>query len=316
MKTLWAAAALALYTTLPTDSNAACGSAFCSVNTDWASQGEWTEHGGKLDLRYEFIDQHQPRHGAEAVGVGEVPQHHDEVSTINRNWIAQFDYNFNANWGVSASVPYFVRDHEHIHNHMGGQETEQWHMDELGDTRVLGRYQFSLNSEAPSALGFSLGLKLPTGKDDVVNDDGEAAERMLQPGSGTTDILAGVFYNRLVPGIGAVFVQARMESALDSKDQYRPGNRYFVDVGVRYPLSGSISLQAQLNALVKSRDYGVNAEPDESGGKYLYFTPGVSFAVSRALQFYAFAQLPIYQYVNGVQLTSHWGALAGASLRF
>jgi hypothetical protein len=31
---------------------------------------------------------------------------------------------------------------------------------------------------------------------------------------------------------------------------------------------------------------------------------------------YAFVQLPLYQYVNGVQLTSHWAALAGASWRF
>ena len=27
----------------------------------------------------------QPRNGAEAVGVGQVPEHHDEVQTINRN---------------------------------------------------------------------------------------------------------------------------------------------------------------------------------------------------------------------------------------
>src|SRR6185295_6300824 len=82
---------------VPGPAMAGCGSSFCLVNTDWASQGEWTEAGGRFDLRYEYIDQNQPRHGAERVGVGEVPEHHDEVRTINRNWIAQFDYNFNSN---------------------------------------------------------------------------------------------------------------------------------------------------------------------------------------------------------------------------
>src|SRR3954453_9197752 len=91
---------LVLATTPPSAELAACGSAFCTVNTDWASQGEWTEAGGKLDLRYEFINQTQPRNGAEAVGVGQVPQHHDEVQTINRNYIAMFDYNFSSNWGI------------------------------------------------------------------------------------------------------------------------------------------------------------------------------------------------------------------------
>src|ERR1051325_8391891 len=85
---------IALAATTPGTALAACGSAFCTVNTDWASQGEWTETGGRLDLRYEFIDQKQPRNGAEAVAVGQVPQHHDEVRTINRNYIGMFDYNF------------------------------------------------------------------------------------------------------------------------------------------------------------------------------------------------------------------------------
>ena len=158
MKQQIAGAVVAVCLSLPIAARAACGSAFCSVNTDWASQGEWTEAGGKLDLRYEFINQNQPRAGAEAVDIGQVrSQHHDEVRTINRNWIAQFDYNFNSNWGVSASLPYFIRDHEHIHNHDGGQIPEHWHFNDIGDARVLGRYQFALHSEAPSALGFSLG---------------------------------------------------------------------------------------------------------------------------------------------------------------
>ncbi len=304
---------------LPRIAGAACGSAFCTVNTDWASQGEWTETGGKLDLRYEFIKQEQPRHGAEAVGVGEVAgQEHDEVRTINRNYIAQFDYNFNSQWGLSLTVPFVSRDHEHIHNDeaTGVREPEAWHFNELGDARISGRYQLHLHSEAPSSLGFALGLKLPTGPHDTSNDAGEQAERMLQPGSGTTDVLAGVFYNRAVAGFGWIFAQARFEAAIDASDQYRPGNRYFFDLGYRYPLTSRLSLQAQLNAVVKSHDYGDNAEPDESGAKYLFFTPGMSYALTKSLQVYGFVQLPLYQYVTGVQLTSHWAALAGASWRF
>ena len=42
-----------------TNANAGCGSAFCSLNTNWSTQGAWTESGGRFDLRYEFIDQDQ-----------------------------------------------------------------------------------------------------------------------------------------------------------------------------------------------------------------------------------------------------------------
>ena len=310
---------LALFAGLPVTAFAACGSAFCTVNTDWASQDEWTEAGGKLDFRYEFIDQNQPRAGAERVGVGQVPgQEHDEVRTINRNYIGQFDYNFNSRWGVFVSLPFLSRDHQHIQNDedTGERIPEAWHFNEIGDMRVSGRYQIALHTEAPSSVGYTLGLKLPTGRHDITNDEGELAERMLQPGTGTTDLLAGVFYNRALSQLGWVFMQARFEMALDSSDQYRPGNRIYVDLGYRYPLNPKWSLQAQLNAVYKSHDYGNNAEPDESGGKFLFFTPGVSYALSKSLQLYAFVQLPLYQYVTGVQLTSHWAALAGASWRF
>jgi hypothetical protein len=310
------ALSLGLFAGIPLHAFAACGSAFCTVNTDWAAQGEWTEPGGKLDLRYEFINQNQPRAGAEAVGVGQVPQHHDEVQTINRNYIAQFDYNFNAHWGLGATLPFIDRDHTHIHNHRGAQIPETWHFDDIGDARVTGRYQHALHTEAPSSVGMSLGIKLPTGRYNVTNDEGDEAERMLQPGTGTTDLLAGVFYNRAVPGLGWLFAQARFEAALDSKDQYRPGNRFYVDLGLRYSLASKLSLEAQLNAVVKSHDYGNNAEPDESGGKFLFFTPGVTYTLTQSLQLYAFIQLPLYQYVNGVQLTAHWATLGGVSWRF
>ena len=47
------------------EANAGCGAAFCSLNADWNIQGAWLESGGRFDLRYEFIDQDQPRAGTQ-----------------------------------------------------------------------------------------------------------------------------------------------------------------------------------------------------------------------------------------------------------
>jgi hypothetical protein len=38
--------------------------------------------------------------------------------------------------------------------------------------------------------------------------------------------------------------------------------------------------------------------------------------IARNLQLYGFVQLPLYQYVNGVQLTADWAAVVGISSRF
>ena len=66
----------------------------------------------------------------------------------------------------------------------------------------------------------------------------------------------------------------------------------------------------------KGRDSGAEAEPDDSGGQYFFISPGVSVSVTSNVQIFALAQLPIYQYVNGVQLTASWGATAGVGVRF
>ena len=56
-------------------------------------------------------------------------------------------------------------------------------------------YNFSAMQGRAGAFGLQFGIKLPTGKFDVANDEGEVAERSLQPGSGTTDAILGAFYN-------------------------------------------------------------------------------------------------------------------------
>ena len=78
----------------------------------------------------------------------------------------------------------------------------------------------------------------------------------------------------------------------------------------------TVSLLLQLNALWRGRDSGEQAEPDDSGGKYLFLSPGISVMVARNVQLFAIVQLPLYQYVNGVQLTANWGATAGVGVRF
>src|SRR5690242_18864099 len=119
----------------PLTAAASCGSAFCTINTSWDAHGAWSDPGWSLDLRYESIRQDQPRHGTSNVGVGEIPHHHDEVLTQNRNYLGALDYTFNENWGVNLLVPFVDRTHDHIHNHQGGQIPEHWDFTELGDVR-------------------------------------------------------------------------------------------------------------------------------------------------------------------------------------
>src|SRR5882672_10255858 len=198
----------------PTWAAASCGSAFCSVNTSWDLQGAWTEPGTRLDFRYEYVNQDQPMSGSRKVGVGEIPKHHDEVYTRNRNYLTAIDTTLGPDWGVNVLVPVVSREHFHIHNHMGAPLEERWDFTALGDVRVLARRKLASFEDAEpsvSVAALQFGLKLPTGKTDVKNGDGDPAERSLQPGSGTTDFLIGASYSKLQPTRNlSTFVQGQI----------------------------------------------------------------------------------------------------------
>lgn len=278
----------------------------------------WSGTGSSLNLRYEFINQDQPRMGTHNVGVGQIPAHHDEVKTTNRNYLLTYHHNFDTHWSLSTTLPVLDRYHFHIHNHHGTPIPEQWSFTELGDTRVVGGYQLSLSgaNPQPGNFGFTFGLKLPTGKFTEANADGDIAERSLQPGTGTTDAILGVNYHRNLPGMNSAwFAQVQTQDAMNSRADFKPGNQFGADIGYSYNVTTKLGAMLQLNALVKGRDRGAEAEPEESGGNYVSLSPGLGYAVSGKARIYGFVQLPVYQDVNGVQLTADKSVVVGFTSR-
>lgn len=295
-----------------TTSSASCGSAVCNINTQWEQQGSWGGKGWRFDARFDWVDQDQPMDGAEEVAVGEVPSHDDEVRTINRNTLYSLDYSSDQNWGLSLQLPVLNPDHVHLHNHHGEQIPESWSYNEVGDVRVMGRYAID-----PQSFGLIAGVKLPSGETEVTNEEGELAERTLQPGTGTTDGLVGVYYHQPFEGSDySWFGQGLFQIATSDHNDYRPGNRTTLDAGLRYALTQKLGLLAQANIVIKGEDKGAEAEPDDSGGRFLFVSPGASYSIDQSIQLYGFLQLPLAQFVNGLQLTADYSLSAGVSVQF
>lgn len=295
-----------------------CGGAFCAVNTNWDVQGVWDKPGVRLDLRAEFIDLDQLRRGSDKTKPGGVAGTHDETRTINRNYVVTLDWGITPQWGLTLSAPVVSRSHNHVHNEddgLGGVDPmpESWKFSELGDIQAIARYAFyqSMKGEA----GVRFGLKLPTGSIHEKNSDGEEAERSLQPGTGSTDALLGVYYHGRFSGAGW-FVQGLWQQTVHERDDFRPGRKLSADIGLNYAFTPDWSLLLQLNAQHKSRDSGANAEADDSGGDYVFLSPGISYRVNKTVQLYGFLQQPLYQHVNGTQLSADWSAAVGMSMQF
>ena len=149
------------------------------------------------------------------------------------------------------------------------------------------------------------------------NGEGELAERSLQPGSGTTDAVFGAYYSQHRPLASlSWFAQALAQVPLNTHDEYRPGRRLNLDTGVRYDAGDRLGLLLQLNTLLKGRDHGAEAEPEDTGGTFVFVSPGISYAFTSSVQAYGFVQVPVYQRVNGVQLVPDFAVAVGLNFRF
>ena len=297
---------------LPMVAAASCGSAFCTINTDWDTQTPWQNNATRLDWRMEFIPQNQARTGTKKSSPA---GHYQEVETSNFNGWMGLSHAFTPDLNVSIQIPLVSRDHLHIHHHRGVPLQARWDFTRLGDIRVLTH--FRLDSQPPSAdgmYGLMAGIKLPTGSMDVRNGEGDRAERSLQPGSGSTDLIAGGYVSGKLKQTDW-HMQLRWQHAVNAQQQYRPGDQLGLDAGIRYPL-GPVHALAQINLLWRAHDTGINAEPDESGGRFIYFSPGAALPLGKRTQVVGLLQLPLYQKVRGAQLTADWAATVGVSMRF
>lgn len=302
---------------LPNPSVASCGTAFCAINTDWNVQQVGTEPGWRFDARLEYIDQDQMRRGSEEIAVGEAHRHHDEVRTVNRNLLLSASRSFGPQWDLTVQLPLVSRTHTHIHNHHGAQLLERWRFEEAGDLQVLTRYQLDHDPSGMKASGLRIGVKLPTGAFDLRNGDGDLAERSLQPGTGTTDLMVGAYHQQAAQAWpGGWFAQALYQFALDERQDYRPGNQLQVDLGAHYRLDNKWDVMLQLNARYQGRHRGAEAETRDSGARMVAVSPGFAYAFTPNIKLYAFVQLPVYQHVNGVQLTADQYYVVGVSTRF
>lgn len=295
---------------------ASCGSAFCVLNTDWDSLAVHNQGGQTtVDLRYEYIPQDALYAKGSRIAKATVDEDVAEKKTINHNLSATLDYAINRQWGVSVVLPVVSRSHSHTVDPTGSPVGESWDFTRSGDMRLLGRYQSALSEE--SSLGLQFGAKLPTGSHKVSNGDGTQAERALQPGTGSTDAILGAYYAYRPKFSGTSwFVQAQLQSATATADGFRPGNQLSASAGLSQPLGEELSLLFQVNALAKRRDSGANAEPDLSGGRYVFVSPGLSYNLSASNRVYGYLQAPVYRHVNGTQLTADWSFIAGYSHRF
>lgn len=264
--------------------------------------------GLQVGARFEYFDQTQLRSGTHVVDRGSLTfPNDDEVQqdTLNRNTWLDLNYVFNRSWALSLSVPYYDRFHTTIAE--GDTAISTSDARGIGDVRLLGRWQ---DVTPRRSIGVQFGLKLPTGRFDqnfaAGPQAGELLDRGLQLGTGTTDLSVGAsWFARPAVRIGC-FAQTTVTLPLDSRQDFRPSPTANLNLGIRYLTDGILTPQLQLNARWDGRERGDQADTPNSGGEFLFLSPGVTAELGRRTSSFLILQLPVYQRVNGLQLEPSW----------
>jgi hypothetical protein len=273
----------------------ACGCGVFEVGTGTMMP---TGPGGTVWLEYDFMNQSQ-----NWSGTSRAPSANNPDKQIRTDFLtAGMQYMFNRQWGVEAEVPYWDRHFKTTTDFPAMGNTQTFERAALGDVRVRGVYS---GFSDDMSTGVTFGLKLATGDFTYPHLD-----RDTSIGTGSTDLLLGAYHMGDLTGDNLFdwFVNGQWEHAFITQDHYRPGDEWDAATGVYYNgidmgKGGKLAPLLQLIGSYRNHDIGMRSNSSDSGYSRLLISPGMEYDVN-AVRLYGDVEFPIYQSVNGNQLTA------------
>jgi hypothetical protein len=297
-KLLLSAACLVALSPIPAFA-CACGCGVFDVSTGTMMP---TSEGGQVWLEYDYLNQTQNWSGASAASRAD-----NSDKLIHTDFItAGGQYMFNRAWGAEIEVPYWNRNFKTETDMPNPGDAPTFNMNGIGDIRVKGIYT---GFSEDMSTGATFGLKLPSG-----NFNSRDFDRDTDIGSGSTDLLLGGFHQGSLTDEAPFnwFVNGQWDHAFITQQNYRPGDEFGVAVGSYYDgfylgNSGKLVPLFQLIGSIREHDIGMNATTvngaSQSGYQRLLVSPGIEYDIEK-VKLYADVEVPVYQNVNGDQLTA------------
>jgi len=304
---------------------ASCGAEGCPLEIRGPESG-----AGRFgfEVGYQFVDQNRLWDGSGVAGPPDADEHEVEVRTRTESWLATARGQFGRRLLVTSTLPYLDRMHLHlVQHHLGYFIPAQWHYQGFGD--LLTSAQYTVLGAAPgqkTSLALRAGIKLPTGRTNVPEIDGEQPEPPARPGSGSTDFITGFQLRRqvdtrtlkgqVVPV--AMSLSASWRANGKGTEEYRMGNEAQATLAGGYALSGPLRLLMQVNwRHHEGDDVGESTEGGHTtAGTSVYVTPGLRGQVTNQIAAFGYWQFRAYEHTDGPQLVAPHHLLFGLSYSF
>ena len=179
----------------------------------------------------------------------------------------------------------------------------------IGDVQLNARYLLR------RGLIGTLGVQVPTGDDDRVDEYGRRADPMLQPGTGAFAALFGLAVVRKIEGIGSTFTaSATYQHNTASARGYRFGDDAFVLATLARGIHGPLGAALSVKALATGRSTFHGVASASTGGRAVYVAPSLRLRAPGNVGLFGTVHFPLYQHVNESQLGARVIFTAGLSV--
>lgn len=256
--------------------------------------------GGTVWLEYDFMDQYLDWHAAHISSAG---NNNDKVLRTNFMTLGA-QYMFNRSWGAMLEIPYWQRFYKGAYTG-DNANIQSYNFNSIGDIRLEGMYT---GFSEDMSTGLSGGVKVPSGWYTYPHVD-----RDTQIGTGSTDLLFGAYHLGNLPFSLLDhpfnwYAQAAYDLPVFTQDHYKPGREFDGAIGAIYNI-GAVAFLKEFAPMLsfiasdRARDSQSQADPSNTGYTRLMIAPGGEVKVGM-IRWYADIELPMYQNMNGYQLTA------------
>ncbi len=182
----------------------------------------------------------------------------------------------------------------------------------FGDAILLGQYKLIKFNEA--SIYLTGGIKIPTGKSDVKDENGILMAADLQPGTGSWDMIAGAGFVKshfIRPGMSftSTFISKlnTYSERYNGQQNYKYGNDFQFLLGI----TDSFFMKSMLlNPGLLVRFWHTTPDKIEdslfpnTGGTWIYLAPSVNFQFTDMISIFGSTEIPVYQKLTGSQLST------------
>jgi hypothetical protein len=155
-------------------------------------------------------------------------------------------------------------------------------------------------------FALALGVRLPTGGTDAVDENGTRLPDDLQLGTGTMDPIVGLLYHQRYFRLGWGASTVLRISSQENIHHYQWGDEVISAAYLSYRLNRNLEWVNQFNGNWMGRNLKSGTPTDNRGGTVLFYTPSLVYVGTRSMTLQASAEIPVYRDFNEKQLSSDY----------